>query len=66
MDRLMTLREVALVVKRSVRQLWREIASGKMAKPVPGKPARLFESDVQNYLNRLRDERDGGSSGAPS
>jgi len=58
LDRLMNLREVAKWTGRSVRQLWREIADKKLAQPVPGRPARLFESDVQKYLKRLRDERD--------
>ena len=29
-----------------------------VAKPVRGRPARLFTSDVQRYLNGLREERD--------
>jgi excisionase family DNA binding protein len=58
LDRLMTLREVAKVVGRSVREVWREISRGKLPQPVPGRPARLFESDVQKYLERLRNERD--------
>lgn len=58
LDPLMNLRDVAKCTGRSVRHLWREIASGKLSRPVPGRPARLFESDVQKYLNRLRDERD--------
>lgn len=59
LDPLINLREVARLVGRSVREVWREISRGKLPKPVPGRPARLFESDVQKYLNRLRDERDG-------
>jgi hypothetical protein len=31
---------------------------GKLPQPVPGRPARLFESDVAKYLERLREERD--------
>jgi excisionase family DNA binding protein len=58
LDRLITLREVAKVIGRSVRQVWREIDRGKLPKPVPGRPARLFESDVTKYLERLREERD--------
>jgi len=62
LDRLMTLQDVAKVLGRSVREVWREISRGKLPKPVAGRPARLFESDVANYLNRLRDERDGKSN----
>jgi excisionase family DNA binding protein len=58
LDQLITLREVAKVIGRSVRQVWREIDRGKLPKPVPGRPARLFESDVTKYLERLREERD--------
>ena len=58
LDALITLREVAKVIGRSVREVWREIGRGKLPQPVPGRPARLFESDVRKYLERLRDERD--------
>lgn len=58
LDRLMTLAEVAKAIGRSVREVWREISRGKLARPVPGRPARIFESDLKNYLNRLRAERD--------
>jgi predicted DNA-binding transcriptional regulator AlpA len=61
LDRLMPLTEVAKAISRSVREVWREISRGKLPKPVPGRPARLFESDVQKYLMHLRDERDGKS-----
>jgi len=59
LDPLITLRDVARIIGRSVREVWREISRGKLPKPVPGRPARLFESDVANYLRKLRDERDG-------
>ena len=58
LDRLMTLSEVAKIIGRSVREVWREISRGKLPRPVSGRPARLFESDVQKYLQRLRQERD--------
>lgn len=58
LDPLITLRGVAQVIGRSVRQVWREIDRGKLPKPVSGRPARLFESDVAKYLERLREERD--------
>jgi predicted DNA-binding transcriptional regulator AlpA len=61
LDRLMPLTEVARAIGRSVREVWREISRGKLPKPVSGRPARLFESDVQKYLKQLRDERDGKS-----
>jgi len=63
LDPLITLRDVAKVVGRSVREVWREINRGKLPKPVPGRPARLFESDVRGYLERLRVERDKNSEG---
>ena len=59
LDPLMNLREVAKVIGRSVREVWREINRGRLPKPVPGRPARLFESDVVKYQERLRQERDG-------
>jgi predicted DNA-binding transcriptional regulator AlpA len=55
----MNLREVAKTIGRSVREVWREINRGKLPKPVPGRPARLFESDVIKYQEQLRRERDG-------
>lgn len=58
LDRLMPLTEVAKAIGRSVREVWREISRGKLPQPVPGRPARLFASDVQGYLQRLRQERD--------
>lgn len=58
LDPLITLRDVARVIGRSVREVWREIGRGKLPRPVPGRPARLFESDVRRYLERLRSERD--------
>jgi len=58
LDPLINLREVARLVGRSVREVWREISRGKLPKPVPGRPARLFESDVAKYLERVREERD--------
>ena len=60
-DRLMPLPEVAKTIGRSVREVWREISRGKLPRPVPGRPARLFASDVQRYLNGLREERDHNS-----
>ncbi len=62
LDRLMTLAEVAKTIGRSVRHVWREISRGNLPEPVAGRPARLFLSDVQNYLKRLRDERDGNTN----
>jgi predicted DNA-binding transcriptional regulator AlpA len=58
LDRLMPLTDVAKVIGRSVREVWREISRGKLPKPVPGRPARLFESDVKKYLECLRAARD--------
>ena len=58
LDPLMTLRDAAKVIGRSVRELWREISRGKLARPVPGRPARIFQSDVEKYLNQARAERD--------
>ena len=64
MEHMKTLKELGALVHRSVRTLWREINRGRLAKPVPGKPARFFEEDVQNYISLLRAEQDayvGGS-----
>ena len=58
LDRLIPLTAVAVVLGRSVREVWREISRGRLPRPVPGRPARLFESDVRKYLERLREERD--------
>ena len=61
LDPLITLRDVAKAIGRSVREVWREIGRGKLPRPVPGRPARLFESDVRTYLEKLRAERDQGT-----
>lgn len=61
LDPLLNLREVGRAIGRSVREVWREISRGRLPKPVPGRPARLFTSDVANYLNRAREERDNNS-----
>ena len=61
LDPLITLRDVAKTIGRSVREVWREISRGKLPRPVPGRPARLFESDVRTYLEKLRAERDQGA-----
>lgn len=61
LDPLLTLKEVAKIIGRSVREVWREIDRRRLPKPVRGRPARLFQSDVVKYLKRLRDERDGKS-----
>jgi predicted DNA-binding transcriptional regulator AlpA len=61
LDPLITLRDVAKTIGRSVREVWREISRGKLPRPVPGRPARLFESDVRTYLEKLRVERDQGT-----
>ncbi len=58
LDPLITLRDVAKVIGRSVREVWREIGRGRLPHPVAGRPARLFESDVKKYLNQLREDRD--------
>ena len=58
LDPLMTLRDVAKVIGRSVREVWREVGRGKLPRPVPGRPARLFTSDVHKYLETLRVDRD--------
>lgn len=58
LDRLIPLPAVADLLGRSVREVWREISRGRLARPVPGRPARLFESDVRKYLENLRAERD--------
>ena len=62
LDPLITLRDVAKTIGRSVREVWREISRGKLPRPVPGRPARLFESDVRTYLEKLRAERDQGTN----
>jgi len=62
LDPLITLRDVAKTIGRSVREVWREIGRGKLPRPVPGRPARLFESDVRTYLEKLRAERDQGTN----
>jgi predicted DNA-binding transcriptional regulator AlpA len=62
LDPLITLREVAKMISRSVREVWREIDRGNLPKPVAGRPARLFLSDVAKYLKKLREDRDGASN----
>jgi excisionase family DNA binding protein len=63
-ERLMTVQEVAALLSSSVRQVWRLIAKGDLAKPVRvGRSARIPSGDWEAYLQKLRVERDAGSGG---
>ena len=63
-ERLLTIKQVAELLASSVRHVWRLIASGQLPKPIHvGRAARLFLVDVEHYLERLRQERDGKVKG---
>jgi excisionase family DNA binding protein len=57
-DRLIKLRTVAGKLDICVRNVWRLIASGELPKPVKvGRSARLYESEVRSYLEKLKNQR---------
>jgi predicted DNA-binding transcriptional regulator AlpA len=61
-QRLMTIKEVAMLMSSSVRQVWRLIASGDLAKPVYlGRSPRIQWTDWEALLEKIRRERDGGT-----
>jgi predicted DNA-binding transcriptional regulator AlpA len=58
-DCLLPLRDVALRLACDVRTVWRLISTGKLPQPVKvGKQSALFASDLETYLDRLKQERD--------
>lgn len=55
---LISLRATARLLDVSLRGVYRLIASGELPRPVKvGGSTKLFESDIQNYLNALRSRR---------
>lgn len=57
-ERLLTLKEVAEILRLSVRTVWRLIDKKDLPQPVRvGRSVRLFLSDVLTYLERLRERR---------
>ncbi|WP_425609242.1 helix-turn-helix transcriptional regulator [Thalassobacterium sedimentorum] len=52
------MKSVANRISLSVREVYRLIAKGELPKPVKvGRASRLFESDIQTYLERLKANR---------
>jgi excisionase family DNA binding protein len=59
-DLLLTLRQVAEILGVCVRSVRRSIDRGELPKPVRvGRAVRMFKSDVDAYLQRLREQRAG-------
>ena len=57
-DPLLNLREVAGILGACVRSVRRSIDRGELAKPARvGRTVRLFKSDVDAYLSKLREQR---------
>ena len=57
-DRLLKIKEVAVLLGICVRGVWRLIAVGVLPQPVHvGASARLPESEVMAYIERLKRER---------
>ena len=57
-DQFLKLQDVAERLRVSVRSVRREIARGRLAKPVKvGVASRWPASDVQAYMERLKQER---------
>ncbi|MGD0260720.1 MAG: helix-turn-helix domain-containing protein [Verrucomicrobiota bacterium] len=55
---LLSLAEVAKILGKCVRSVRRSIDRGELPKPVRvGGALRLFKSDVEAYLQRLREQR---------
>jgi excisionase family DNA binding protein len=61
-DRLLRIEEAAEVLAISARALYRLIAAGKLPPPVKiGSATRIPESDLMQYINALKDARQGGA-----
>lgn len=57
-EQLLTIREAAERIRISVREVYRLIAKSELPKPIKvGRASRLFESDIKEYLERLRRQR---------
>lgn len=57
-DRLISLKEAAQILCLSLRAIYRLIANGELPKPVRiGRSSRLYESDLQKYLETLKQQR---------
>jgi excisionase family DNA binding protein len=57
-DPLLSLRQVAKLLGICVRSVRRAIDRGELPRPVRvGRAVRLFTSDVNTYLQRLREQR---------
>lgn len=57
-DQLMSIRDVASRLRLSTRAVYRLIADGMLPKPVKiGGASRLYDSDVQTFLESLRKQR---------
>jgi len=57
-DRLISLNDVAGCLGVSVRQVWRLIAREELPPPVKvGRLAKMFISDIDEYMDRLRSKR---------
>jgi excisionase family DNA binding protein len=55
---LLSLPEVAAILGVCVRSVRRSIDRGELPKPVRvGRAVRMFKSDVDTYLERLREQR---------
>lgn len=61
-DRLLSVDEVAGILHVSDRSVWRLVANGDLPKPARvGRCARWFKSEVQAYLDKLKQQRDGAA-----
>ena len=57
-EQLITIRECADRISISVRELYRLISKGELPQPVKlGRASRLFESDIDAYLDKLKAQR---------
>ena len=58
-DKMLDLNPVAILLGVSVRTVWRLVSSKVLPKPVRiGGSTRWFESDLEAFQRKLREERD--------
>lgn len=63
-DRMVSVKEVAEVFSISVRTVWRRVDEAKLPKPVKdGRLTRWFNSEVQQVLEGLKQQRKGKEGG---
>ena len=58
LEQLISVKQVALALGRSERQIWRMVQDGELPRPVRmGHSSRWFCSDIDGYMQKLKEQR---------